>query len=128
MANGEHIAEIDRIPVETLHLGHPNLRAEDWRSPLVRRLSDSATYAEGEQTISDSHRGDGGAPIVREPTMTWHGLRDDFKKCMATYQAPVITEFATLGLACILVARRTGLAITEVTRRGEKADYWLGDR
>jgi hypothetical protein len=58
----------------------------------------------------------------------WKSLNEDFGKCTATYQTAVITEFATLGLACILVAHCPGLEITEVTRRGDKADYWLGDK
>jgi hypothetical protein len=48
--------------------------------------------------------------------------------CANTYQAAVLTEFATLGLACLLTTDRLNLKITEVTRRGERADYWIGDR
>ena len=60
--------------------------------------------------------------------LTWSGLCEDYDLCMNTYQAPVITEFASLAMACILCKLRAGIEITEVTRRGEKVDYWLGDR
>jgi hypothetical protein len=52
----------------------------------------------------------------------------DFKQCVKTYQQPVITEFATLGVACVCVQHCAKMEITEVTRRGEKADYWLGKK
>lgn len=55
-------------------------------------------------------------------------MSDDFNQVINTYQDPVITEFATLGLSCILLHERASLEITEVCRRGEKVDYWLGDR
>jgi hypothetical protein len=72
-------------------------------------------------------------PEVGEATETtwtcrWRGLRKDFLICINTYQAGVLTEFATLGLACLLTTDRLNLEITEVTRRGERADYWIGDR
>jgi len=59
--------------------------------------------------------------------LRWAGLKDDFKQCINTYQDPVLTEFATLGLACILLSRHTNFTISEVTRRGERVDYWIGD-
>jgi hypothetical protein len=58
----------------------------------------------------------------------WSGLRSDFEKCINTYQEPVLTEHAALGLACVAVHKRARLEITEITRRGERADYWLGNR
>lgn len=60
--------------------------------------------------------------------LVWTGLEKDYNQVINTYQEPVITEFATLGLACILVTRLTGLEITEGTRRGDRADYWLGNK
>lgn len=59
--------------------------------------------------------------------LAWNGLETDHDQCKNTYQEPVLTEFATLGLACILLTRHTDLRISEVTRRGEKVDYWIGD-
>jgi hypothetical protein len=66
--------------------------------------------------------------VITNAEFSWSGLAEDFAKVIKTYQEAVITEFATLGLACALVTAYTGLELTEVTRRGEKADYWLGDR
>jgi hypothetical protein len=116
------------IEVAELHLPHPQIRAEDWRSPLVKRLLGSDEYHDGEQAMKDSFRAQKASVVENTLMLSWHGLSEDFAKCCKTYQDPVITEFATLGLACILVARRAGLEITEVTRRGEKADYWLGNK
>jgi hypothetical protein len=60
--------------------------------------------------------------------MHWSGLASDFGKVIKTFQAHVITEMATLGLACSMISAFTQMEVTEVTRRGKKADYWLGDR
>ena len=58
----------------------------------------------------------------------WKGLQADFETCVKTYQVPIITEFATLGIACLLTHHQLDLEITEVTRRGDRADYWIGER
>ena len=55
-------------------------------------------------------------------------LREDFTRCVNTYQAPILTEFATLGIACLLTHARLNSQITEVTRRGERVDYWIDAR
>jgi hypothetical protein len=118
----------ETINVHELHLPHPKLRAEDFRSPLVRRLSQTDRYQDGHTSLNNSYRGVDG--IITDSTLMlqWKGLAEDHRKCLNTYQVPVITEYATLGLACILLTRNTSQEITEVTRRGEKADYWIGDR
>lgn len=117
------------IVINTIHVSHPLVRAEDWRSPLIRRLLNTDNYADGCSDVAISFREKGVTGITTlSATLRWSGLDGDFKKAINTYQAPVITEFATLGLACGLLTWLTGLEITEVTRRGEKADYWLGDK
>jgi hypothetical protein len=116
------------IDVVELHVPHPRIRAQDWRSPLVLRLRGSTSYEDGNVNLVDSYRGPRSAADERVIGLTWAGLKDDFKKCVRSYQEPVLTEFATLGLACILIAGRLNLQITEVTRRGEKVDYWIGSR
>ncbi|HWA76576.1 MAG TPA: hypothetical protein VG937_29780 [Polyangiaceae bacterium] len=100
----------------------------DWRSPLVERLLASDEYQDGTKALSESLKLRSIAPTATTMTLRWHGLRDDFGQCHNTYQAPVITEMATLALACILTKKRAATEITEVTRRGEKVDYWLGQR
>lgn len=117
------------IDVNSIHGPHSQIRAEDWRSPLVRRLLGSDEYRDGSKQMSSSFIGESDTVPTNETlVMSWSGLASDFNKTVKTYQVPVITEFATLGLACGLVTAFTGLEITEVTRRGERADYWLGDR
>jgi hypothetical protein len=115
------------IDVPTLHVTHPRIRASDWRSPLVARLQGTNIYADGRATIRDSFRDETFEEAAHDLTLVWAGLREDFTLCVNTYQAPVITEYATLGLACVLLTHRASLEITEVTRRGERVDYWIGD-
>jgi len=117
------------IKVNDLHEAHPQIRASDWRSPLIRRLLPNGAYTDGTCGVAESFRSrSAGQPIERTLSLSWAGLREDFEQVVKTYQDPVITEFATLGLACICVSESAKLQITEVTRRGEKADYWLGDK
>ena len=128
MRTGNRNDEQDIIDVQNLHLSHPQIRAKDWRSPLVRRLLDTDRYQDGEAVVAHSYRGPQGKAIERNLQLCWTALGDDYCQCMNTYQDPVITEMATLGLACILVSHDASEEITEVTRRGERADYWIGER
>jgi len=116
------------IPVQDLHIYHPKIRAEDWRSPLVRRISGTDKYSDGHVSVNNSYRSQSMSITQTTLMLSWCGLRDDHNRCINTYQAPVITEFASLGLACILLTHHVGEEITEVTRRGQKADYWIGDK
>ena len=117
------------IKVHEPHKAHPQIRARDWRSPLVRRLLLNGKYKDGNCEMGESFRRKGEEePVEGTLSLSWVGLKEDFEQVVKTYQDPVITEYATLGLASILVSESAGLEITEVTRRGEKADYWLGDK
>lgn len=116
------------VNVNELHNHHPRIRAEDFRSPLVRRLSGTERYADGHRTLRNSYRSSSIEATETDINLNWSGLRDDYNKCINTYQEPIITEFATLGLSCILLHLNVNREITEVTRRGEKADYWIGER
>jgi hypothetical protein len=123
------VKKSDGVKVHELHKAHPKIRARDWRSPLVRRLLANKKYADGDCQMEQSFREkEEIVPVEETLSLSWMGLKEDFDQTVKTYQDPVITEFATLGLACILVSERAGMEITEVTRRGEKADYWLGDK
>jgi hypothetical protein len=117
------------ININTMPEAHSNLRADDWRSPLVRRLIGCDTYADGSAIVTCCYAGQAESTPSNHPvTIQWSGLASDFGKVIKTYQAPVITEMATLGLACGMISAFTQMEVTEVTRRGESADYWLGDR
>lgn len=116
------------INVNNLHAQHPQLRAKDWRSPLARRLLQSDTYADGSECLLISHRSAMNEVTSGSDEYQWSGLGDDFAQTVRTYQAPVITEYATLAIACATLNAYAGQEITEVTRRGEKADYYIGDR
>lgn len=116
-----------RVDVSTLHLAHPRIRAEDWRSPLIGKLLGTAQYVETSCEMHSAFRGVGEPEVCRTLSLSWTGLAEDFQRCWRTYQGSVLTEFAALAVACILLSLDVNLEITEVTRRGEKADYWIGD-
>jgi hypothetical protein len=116
------------VNVHELHQNQPLIGAEDFRSPLVRRLAQTDVYQDGEAIVTNSFRSEDGTMVERIFCLRWLGLADDHRKCINTYQEPVITEFATIGLACIFMNNLIGQEITEVTMRGQKADYWIGDR
>jgi hypothetical protein len=118
----------DDTDISILHLNHPQLRAQDWRSPLVFRLLQSSKYQDSRRNVSDSFRGTDYIVTNNSQDLHWSGLRDDFEKVIKTYQEPILTEYAALGLACMLIHSRLRMQLTEVTRRGDKVDYWLGDK
>lgn len=117
-----------QIDVGMLHLPHPRISAADWRSPLVRRLLGKPKYADGSSTLASSYRDEKLKTLDAPLTLHWNGLKEDFAQRVNTYQEPVITEHATLGLACLLLTEHAKLSITEVCRRGEVVDYWIGDK
>ena len=84
-------------------------------------------YRDGPAQLSDSFRGPRAKASSGAFALSWSKCRDDVELCARTYQEPVLTEFATLGLACVLLTKHTDLRITEVTRRGEAVDYWIGN-
>ena len=114
------------VELARLHEEHPEVRAQDWRSPLVFRLMRKRRYSNGKVSISDSFRGEDTSEMISQLSMKWSGLKEDFQQCINTYQEPVLTEFATLGLACVLLTKHTDFRLSEVTRRGQSVDYWLG--
>lgn len=126
-ASSNTVAAVQAVDVARLHEQHSRVRAKDWRSPLVFKLSGRKRYSDGSASITDSFRAENTAAVSEPLALQWAGLKDDFDQCINAYQDPVLTEFATLGLACILLNRHTNFRISEVTRRGERVDYWIGD-
>ena len=120
--------KIVRASVGQLHVSHPKIRAADWRSPLIVRLLLTDSYHEGSRILESSIKSQVGSESRHPLVLHWRRFQTDFEKCIKTYQGPVITELATLGLACVMVHVFGNLEITEVTRRGEKADYWIGKK
>ena len=118
---------MSKFNIEKLGTLHPSIRADDWRSPLVIRLLKSGPYADGADEFELDYLDKGAGCAVQRLDFCWSGLGDDYKRCQNTYQATVITEFAALGLSCLATKNVAGLEITEVTRRGDRADYWLDD-
>src|SRR5215471_12431435 len=100
------------ININTMPQAHSSLRADDWRSPLVRRLIGCDNYADGSTTITGSYAGQKNSTPSNHPvTMHWSGLASDFGKVIKTYQAHVITEMATLGLACGMITAFTQMEV-----------------
>ena len=117
------------VNFNTIHDPHPQLRAEDWRSPLIRRLLGSDTYQDGTAEVTGSFIGQNDSmPTTQALTVAWTGFTTDFNKVVKTYQAPVITEFATWGwhAASSVRLRPVGNHRGHATRGS--ADYWLGDK
>jgi hypothetical protein len=114
--------------VSTIPYAHPQIRADDWLSPLVCRLLQQSGYTDGNKTMHFSVRLPLRATAEDTFNFSWRGMKGDIEAVRRTYQEPVITEFATLALACASVDAFAGMTVTEVLRRGERADYWLGDR
>ena len=42
-------------------------------------------------------------------------------------QERVVTEWAAMGIACVLVPLYAGLRVLQVTQAGDRFDYWVGD-
>jgi len=93
----------------------------------VLRLLDDTSYIDGSREITVYYQWQSDTQTANV-TLMWKGLASEFEKRVRTYQVPVLTEYATLGLACVLIDEFAKLKITEVTRRGERADYWLGNK
>ena len=115
------------VDVSTIPNAHPNIRAYDWVAALVCRLHSTREYRDGNKILRFSIRPPGGSEGEECCDFWWNKMKDDFEKTHRTYQSPVITEFATLALACASVEIFAGLVVREVTRRRERADFWLGD-
>lgn len=120
----------EHVDLQTIPEGHPKLRAKDWYSPLAIRLLAGANYRDAEnEQMSDSFRAESESiPQNDSLLFRWKGIKEDFEQCCNTYQDPDLTEMAALAVACALMTNRAKLEITEVTRRGDRADYWIGDR
>jgi len=114
--------------VQTIPRAHPHIRAGDWLSPLVCRLLQRVDYVDGDKTLSFSVRSASQIKTENSYSFNWQGMKNDVDQIRRTYQEPVITEFATLALACASVELFAKMEVTEVLRRGQRADYWLGDR
>ena len=117
-----------KVPVDSIPRAHPNIRVKDWLAPLVLRLLLADTYSDGAKEVKFSVRPRNGKETADTCEFQWSAMKEEWERVQKTYQAPVLTEFATLALACASVEHFAQMEVTEVTRRGERADYWLGDR
>ncbi len=114
--------------VEDMGALNPAIAAEAFEDPLVIRLAKNADeYGGGRMALSVDRRDVRGRSDSGNDEFEWGDHKESAEKCGRTFQAHVVTEKAAIGVACLLVPADTGLAITQVTRLGEKADYWLGD-
>lgn len=115
-----HLKELDSL--------QPALSISDWRSSLLCRLIGTKTYADGYCALFDSFRAKAQPAKLGRVTFEWSGMDDEFSRCLHSYQDAKLTELAALAVACVLVRVRANLNIVNVTRWGERADYWIGDR
>jgi hypothetical protein len=123
----DHVQPMKKIAVERIPMAHPRIRAKDWLAPLVRRLDSHDRYKDGNRKIHFSLRNREGRESNERCDFRWAGMKEDFDLACRTYQTPVLTEFATYALACASVEHFTGKQITNVTMRGQRVDFWIGD-
>lgn len=118
-------AQLIQCQVERLGETQPSLRADDWRSPLVYRLLKANVYQDSQADVDLA--ANVGLSRKWKLQLRWQGLADDFELCLNSYQEPVLTEHAALGICCIALYRIAEKRISRVTRRGQRADYWIGN-
>jgi hypothetical protein len=86
--------------VHELGKTQPLLRADDWRSPLICRVTCSTEYADGQGEITLAHK-ESQQEQHYSFALTWQGMGHDFQLCLNSYQDQPLTEYAALGLCCI---------------------------
>lgn len=114
--------------VHELGQTQPLLRANDWRSPLICRVSCSTEYVDGGGEVTLDCKEESHQEQEYAFALNWQGMGHDFKLCLNSYQDAVLTEYAALGLCCIAVREVLNKDISRVTRRGERADFWIGNK
>lgn len=127
------LIEMDLVDLDATQ---PGVRAGDWRCALVARLlgdcmaGGEPPYRDASERMWDHFRSHSHprADEHGECNLSWNGLHAEYDRFVATYQEYRVTEYAAQAVACILLNYRAHLSITEVTRWGERADFWLGDR
>lgn len=118
-------SQLIQCQVERLGETQPTLRADDWRSPLVYRLLKVRDYQDSQADVDLS--ANTGLNRKWKLQLYWQGLAQDFERCLNSYQEPTLTEHAALGICCIALYRIAEKRISRVTRRGQRADYWIGN-
>jgi hypothetical protein len=91
-------------------------------------LLQADAYSDGGKEMNFSVRHRNGTEEANSCEFQWSAMGEDWERVKKTYQEHVLTELATLALACASVEHFAQMEVTEVTRRGDRADYWLGDQ
>ena len=67
-------------------------------------------------------------PTTQALTVAWTRLATDFNKVVKHTRHPLLLSLPLWGSHAAWWYGLAGLEITEVTLRGDRADYWLGDK
>ena len=67
---------LDECAVHQLGELQPNVRANDWRSPLVFRVSATPAYADGSKQVQVKYKWEG-ASVTKQVRLVWEGLGAD---------------------------------------------------
>ncbi len=63
--------------------------------------------------------------VKRELRLTWR--TESVRLASSPVQEHIITEWASCGIACIVVPLYIGLQIVQVAQAGDRFDYWVGN-
>jgi hypothetical protein len=117
MSNGT-----DTYQLEAIAADHP--LAVEVFVPSIARLRAAAELNAAVLAIRTQMAG--------EASATQHALRlswfaDSAVDTPFAVQEHVVTEWAALGVACVVLARYSTLRLRAVTVRGDRFDYWVSD-
>jgi hypothetical protein len=90
----------------------------------IVRLRSNPEATEAMLTINLRNVGDG-VPVQRRLHLSWSAGSAPMQPLGV--QEGTLTEWAALGVACVIVPQYLGLRIEDVATEGDRFDYWLTD-
>lgn len=108
------------------HIATDNVIGADFFVPFTVLRLQQAAGSDREATLL-VHLSDIGemGKARRELLLSWS--TDSMAEEEIALQEHIVTEWAAVGIACVLVPLYAGLRILQVTQLGERFDYWVGD-
>jgi hypothetical protein len=114
---------VDEYELEAIGRDHP-IAAGLFVPFVIARLRGEAAPNESILTVDLPPAGDG-RPAQRTLRLFWSA--DSVLTQPPPVQENVLTEWAALGVACVVLARYGGMRIRAVAARGDRFDYWVAD-
>jgi hypothetical protein len=113
---------VDEYVLEDIVTAHP-MRPQILVPFAVLRLADVAYPTRQEATLQVTLQAIRGYVGTRPLKVSWALAHTEAQAATRGMPAESITEFAACGVACVLVARYTGLQIVDTAGRGQGYDY-----